>query len=54
MVAAAKDQPGRLPDLERQLRRDHAVGTAADAVSAEIFSNHDACLEYRSSIGVSD
>ena len=40
MVAAAKDQPGRLPDLERQLRRDHAIGAAANAVGAEIFTNH--------------
>ena len=40
MVAAAKDQPRRLPDLERQLRRDHAVGAAANAVGAEILANH--------------
>ena len=40
MVAAAEDQTGRLPDLERQLRRDLAVGTATNAVSAKIFTNH--------------
>jgi hypothetical protein len=40
MVAAAEDQTGRLPDLERQLRRDLAVGSATNAVSAEVFANH--------------
>jgi hypothetical protein len=40
MLAAAKNQARRLPDLERQFRRNRPVGTAADAVSAEIFSSH--------------
>ena len=40
MVAALKHQPGRLPDLQRQLRRDQSVGTAANAVGAEIFAAH--------------
>jgi hypothetical protein len=40
MLAAAKDQARRLPDLERQFRRNRPVGAAADAVGTEIFSNH--------------
>ena len=40
VVAAAKHQAGRLPDLQRQFRRDHAVGAAANAVGAEILANH--------------
>jgi hypothetical protein len=40
MVSAAEDQTGRLPDLERQFWRDLAVGTATNAVSAKIFTNH--------------
>ena len=48
MLAAAEHKAGRLSDLERQLRRDHAVGAAANAVGTEILANHDgaphACL----------
>jgi hypothetical protein len=40
MVAAPKDQARRLPDLERQFGRDRAVGSAADAVGAELLANH--------------
>jgi hypothetical protein len=40
MLAAAKDQARCLPDLERQFRRNRPVGTAADAIGAEIFSSH--------------
>ena len=39
MVAATKHDAGRLPDLERQLRRDDAIGAAADAVCAEILTH---------------
>src|SRR6185437_4476710 len=40
VIAIAEDQPGRLPDLEREFRRDDAVGTATNAVGAEIATNH--------------
>ncbi len=41
MLAIAENEPGRLADLERQLRRDHAIGPAANAVGAEIATNHE-------------
>ena len=41
VLAAAEDEAGRLADLERQFRRDHAVGAAANAVGAEILANHN-------------
>jgi hypothetical protein len=40
MLAAAEHQSGGLSDLECQFRRDHAVGAAANAVGAEIFTDH--------------
>ena len=40
VLAAAEDEAGCLPDLERQLGRDHAIGAAANAVGTEIFANH--------------
>ena len=40
MVAALKHQSGRLPDLERQFRRDQTVGAAPDPVRPEIFAAH--------------
>ncbi len=40
VLAAPEHEPGRLPDLQRQFRRDHAVGAAANAVGAEILANH--------------
>ena len=40
MVAAPEHQAGRLPDAQREFRRDHAVGAAANAVGAEIFARH--------------
>src|SRR5271166_4520419 len=40
MVATAKHEPGRLPDLESELRRDHAVRAAANTVGTEVFTNH--------------
>src|SRR5207237_9908704 len=40
MLAALKHQSGRLPDLERQLRRDQTIGTAPNPVRTEIFAAH--------------
>ena len=40
MIAALKHQSGRLPDLERQLRRDQTIGTAPNPVRPEIFAAH--------------
>ena len=41
MLAALEHQPGRLPDLQRQFRRQLvAVGQPANAVGAEIFARH--------------
>ncbi len=42
MLAAAENQTGRLADAQRQFRRDHAIGEAANAVRAKILANH--CL----------
>jgi len=39
-IATLKHQSGRLPNLERQLRRDQTVGTAPDPVRPEIFAAH--------------
>ena len=41
VLAALEDEAGRLPDLERELGRDHAIGAAANAVGAEILAHHD-------------
>ena len=40
MLAALKHQAGRLPDLERELRRDQAIGAAPNPVGTEIFAAH--------------
>ena len=40
VVAVLEHQARGLPDLERKLRRDRAVGAAANAVGAEILANH--------------
>src|SRR6202022_3647044 len=40
MLAALKHQSRRLPDLERQLRRDQTVGTAPNPIRTEIFAAH--------------
>ena len=40
VLAALEHQPGRLPDLERQFRRDQAVGAAPNPVRPEIFAAH--------------
>ena len=40
ILAALKHQPGRLPNLERQLRRDQTIGTATNPVRTEIFAAH--------------
>ena len=40
VLAALEDEAGGLADLERELRRDHAVGAAANAVGTEIFASH--------------
>jgi hypothetical protein len=40
VVATAERQAGGLADLERQFWRDDTVGTATDAVSAEVLANH--------------
>ena len=41
MFAALKHQSGRLPDLERQFRRDQTVGPAPNPVRTEIFAAHE-------------
>ena len=41
MLAAPEHKPGCLPGLERQLRCDHAIGAATNAVSAKILAGHD-------------
>src|SRR4029077_14917859 len=41
VVAAAKNAPRRLPDLEGKLRRDHAVGAAANPIGTKILTTHD-------------
>ena len=57
MVAAAKHHARGLADPQRKLGRDHAIGAAADAVGAKIFSNswtpspHPAAMAGRVSIG---
>ena len=33
-------EAGRLPDLEGEVRRDHAIGASANAVGAEILACH--------------
>src|SRR5690606_39391353 len=40
IFAALKHQPRRLTDLQRELRRDHAVSAAANAIGAKILSSH--------------
>ena len=45
MFAVPEDQAGGLADLERQLRRNHFVGPAANAVGAEIATNHEMPLD---------
>ena len=40
MIAAAKGEAGRLTDLERQFRRDRAIGATANAVGAEVLADH--------------
>jgi len=40
MIAALEHQSGRLPDLERQFRRDQTVGTAPNPIRTEIFAAH--------------
>src|SRR5262249_48208187 len=40
MIAAAKDQAGRLAHAQRQIRRNRRIGAAADAVRAEVFASH--------------
>ena len=40
VIAAAEGQPRRLADFERQFRRDHAIGATANAVGAEILTDH--------------
>src|SRR3982075_1801390 len=40
MLAALKHQTSRLPDLERQLRRNQTVGTAPNPIRPEIFAAH--------------
>ena len=41
VFAVLEDQPGGLADLERQFRGNDPVGPAANAVGAEIATNHD-------------
>ena len=40
VFAILEHQPGRLTDLERQLGRNDPIGPAANAVGAEITTNH--------------
>jgi hypothetical protein len=40
MLAALKHQAGRLPNLERELRRDQTIGTAPNPVGTEISAAH--------------
>src|SRR5580700_5128772 len=40
VLAAAEGHPGRLAHFERQFRRDLAVGATANAVGAEILTDH--------------
>jgi hypothetical protein len=40
VLAALKHQSSRLPHLERELRRDQAVGAASNPVGTEIFAVH--------------
>ena len=41
VIAIFEDQPGGLADLERQFRRNHPVGPAADTVGSEITTTHE-------------
>ena len=41
VIAVLEHQPGGLADLERQFRRNDLVGPAANAVGAEITTNHE-------------
>ncbi len=45
VLAVLEHQAGGLADLERQFGRDHAVGPAANAVGAEITTNHELPLD---------
>ena len=47
MLATLKHQSGRLPDLERQLRRDQTIGTAPNPVRTEIFAVHISPSSYQ-------
>jgi len=40
LIAAAKDQPGRLAGAQRQFRRNRRIGAAADAIRAEVLASH--------------
>jgi hypothetical protein len=40
VIAALKHQTGRLPYLERELRRNQTIGTAPNPVGTEIFAAH--------------
>jgi hypothetical protein len=40
VIAALKHQSGRLPDLEREFRRNQTIGTAPNPVGTEIFAAH--------------
>ena len=42
MLAAAEHKPARLSHFERQFRRDHAIGAAANTIGAEMLANHGA------------
>jgi hypothetical protein len=40
MLAALKYQSGRLPYLERKLRRDQPVGASPNAIGSKILAAH--------------
>ncbi len=44
VVTALEHQPGRLPDLQRQLRGNHAVGATPNSIGPEIFASHESPL----------
>ena len=46
VVAVLEDEPDRLADLQREFRRDDAVGPAANAVGAEILASHQSPLRF--------
>ena len=40
VLAGLIDEPDRLPDLQGEIGRDHAIGAAANAVRSEVLASH--------------